>query len=322
MNSPPSPTGGVRPGRTTSGRRLPWRSLLYVPSNRTRYIQRAPKVGADGVIVDLEDSVPDSEKQAARAALGDVVPVVGASGASVLVRINRPLRLGIADLEAAVISGVDALVLPKADSAGYVTEIDRVVSELERERGLAAGSVRLVLLVENAQGVLHAAEIAAASRRSIAIGLGVRDFCTSSGIDVSSPAVAWAMHAVVLSARGAGLQVLGLLTSIGDYEDLAKLKDVAEASRALGSDGATCVHPSQVPVLNEVFGSSVDLEEARRVTASYEAAVAQGHGSVALDGRMIDRATYSWAQSVVQRAPSLGRRSEPNDGQREDEESQ
>ena len=134
-----------------------WRSLLYVPATAERFVAKAADRGADGVILDLEDSIPPDGKAAARAALATAVPTVAAGGCEVLVRINRPWRLALPDLEASVIAGVTGLCLPKVDSLHHLVEIDQVVSELEAERDLPVGRIRFCVLVETAQGIAEAA---------------------------------------------------------------------------------------------------------------------------------------------------------------------
>ncbi len=118
-----------------------WRSLLFVPANQDRFIDGAVKRNADAYVLDLEDSVPLSEKAATRNGLGDAVSRLGSSGLEVLVRINRPWRLAIRDIEASVSDGVTALALPKVPDPGYVCAVSEILEELEAERGLDLGHV-------------------------------------------------------------------------------------------------------------------------------------------------------------------------------------
>ena len=148
-----------------------WRSLLFVPAHVERFVARAHERGADGVILDLEDAVPAEEKPTARAGLAGAAARVGRGGAAVLVRVNRGLRALALDLEAAVIPGVAALVLPKVESADWVREVADAVGELELERGLAPGAVRLVLQIETPAALPRLAEIAAADPRAAAMTL-------------------------------------------------------------------------------------------------------------------------------------------------------
>jgi citrate lyase subunit beta/citryl-CoA lyase len=132
-----------------SDRAIPyWRSILFVPALVDRFIEKAPDIGADAIQIDLEDAVALSDKSAARLRLPDVVKRVARRGADVIVRINRPWRMAIADLEAAVVRGVSTITLPKVESADHVRAVDEIVIELEQERGLPIGGISLLLMIE------------------------------------------------------------------------------------------------------------------------------------------------------------------------------
>ena len=166
-----------------------WRSLLYVPATADRFVAKAAERGADGIILDLEDSIPPDRKEHARLALAGAVAKVAAAGSTeILVRINRPWRLAVRDLEAAVLSGVDGLCLPKVDSADHIQAIDEVVGELETERGLPVGRLRYAVLVETAKGVHEVRAIAQASLRVAAITMGGEDLSADLGLPAADPA--------------------------------------------------------------------------------------------------------------------------------------
>jgi citrate lyase subunit beta / citryl-CoA lyase len=148
-----------------------WRSMLFVPAVNQRFVDGAAARGADAIILDLEDSIPPSQKQAAREALAGAIPIVAKGGADVLVRLNRPWRMLVRDLEAAVIPGVTALMVTKADSPEFVQDVAGIVAELEAERGLPADGIRFVILVETAAAFFRMDEIARAHPRIAAIDL-------------------------------------------------------------------------------------------------------------------------------------------------------
>ncbi|MER8678259.1 aldolase/citrate lyase family protein [Mesorhizobium sp. M0037] len=160
---------------------LRWRSLLFVPAHVPRFVEAAHERGADGVILDLEDSVPQDQKDEARRRLPESVAKVGRKRKSVLVRVNRGLRALAADLDAAVMAGVDALVLPKTDSAELVSEIANAVSELERERNLSLGRIRFLAQIETPGALQRLAAIATAHPRMVAMALGPEDFSAAVG---------------------------------------------------------------------------------------------------------------------------------------------
>ena len=151
--------------------------LVWVQEQAPACRGRAHERGADGVILDLEDAVPPAEKPAARARLAESIRSVGRNGAA-LVRVNHALRQLGADLEAAVQPGLDALGLPKVEEPGFVRDVAEALAELERERGLSEGAVRLVLQIESPAAMFRLPTIAAAHPRVAAMTLGPEDFCT------------------------------------------------------------------------------------------------------------------------------------------------
>lgn len=277
-----------------------WRSLLYVPANAERFVARAAERGADGVILDLEDSIPPDVKPVARAALAAAVPQVGGRGGDVLVRINRPWRLAVADLEASVIAGVTGLCLPKVDSVHHLIEIDQVVSELEAERGLPVGHIRFCVLVETAKGVAEARAIAAGPRVA-AITLGGEDMAADLGLPEPDPAILDPYDSAVrLAAREAGVVPLGYPGSIAEFSDLEVFRRAAEAGRRAGSEGGMAIHPAQVPVLNAAFAPSAqEIAHAEGLLAAFDAALADGLGAVAYKGKMIDKPIVDRARRVL-----------------------
>ncbi|MDX8548637.1 aldolase/citrate lyase family protein, partial [Mesorhizobium sp. VK25A] len=193
-----------------------WRSLLFVPTHIPRFVETARERGADGVILDLEDSVPQDQKSEARRQLPESVAKVGRKGASVLVRVNHGLRALAADLDAAVIAGVDALVLPKTDSAEWVLEIANAVSELERERNLASGRIRFLTQIETPGALQRLAAIASAHPRMVAMSLGPEDFSAAVGGAPEFDLLLAPNLSVLFAARAAGLLPLGFIGSIGE----------------------------------------------------------------------------------------------------------
>ena len=164
-------------------RKLPvWRSALYVPSNVPKFIDGAHKRGADAIIVDLEDSVPIAERPAARRDLQATAENVARGGADVIVRINRPWRQTMLDLEAAISPRVAALAVTKVDSADHIRLIAEVVSELEAERGMAVGTTQFIAMIETPGAWFQMPDIAKADRRIVALTLGGEDFALAMGM--------------------------------------------------------------------------------------------------------------------------------------------
>ena len=278
-----------------------WRSLLYVPATAERFVEKAHTRGADAITLELEDGVAPSEKDRARELIASAAPIAGQWGADVLVRINRPWRLAVKDIEASVSEDVRGLVLPKVDSADHVRAIAEVVEDVEREQGLPVGHTVFFLRIESPEGVLRAAEIADAHPRVVALGLGVGDFSFSLGVSHNGLAVAAAAYQVVLAAVAAGRVPLGLASTITSFADLAEYRLVVVEARRLGFRGAPCVHPSQVPVLNEVFSPTPEeREQARQIIDEYEQALARGVGAITTtSGDFVDIPVYEYAKRTL-----------------------
>ncbi|HKF14616.1 MAG TPA: CoA ester lyase [Gaiellaceae bacterium] len=277
-----------------------WRSLLYVPVTSERFVAKAHERGADAVILELEDAVAPSEKDRARALVREAAARIAEAGVDVLVRINRPWRLAVRDIEAAVDPNVRALVLPKVDSAEHVIGLAEVAASVEEERGLPVGHMLLFPRIEGPRGLLRVAEIANAHPRVVAIGLGSSDFTIATGMEAGGDGNVIASFQVVTAAIAAGRVPIGLVGSITEFGDLDAFRRVAERSRALGLRGAPCVHPSQIPILNEVFAPTDDeLARARRVVEEYEQALAAGEGAVLVDGEFVDIPFYEQAKRLL-----------------------
>lgn len=282
-----------------------WRSLLFVPADRPRYVQKACASGADAVLLDLEDGVAASAKEAARAALADAVGQLRAAGLDVAVRINRPWRLAVCDFEAAVLPGVRAVVLPKVPSGEHVRACAEVVGELETERGLEPGSVALIALIESPSAVERAAGIAGASDRLVALTLGVEDYAAAIGVPPSRDLLLGPASRLVNAARAAGLQAFGAAGSVASYRDLTALADELALARRLGFTASYAIHPDQVETINAAFTpTEAEVERAQAVVDAYRAALDTGRGAVAVGGAMVDEPVYRQAVTTLLRAGS------------------
>jgi len=230
-----------------------WRSQLYVPANNERFIDKAHTRGADAIILDLEDSVPANERAGAREILAQSVASAGQLGADVLVRINRPLREAIADMEAAVIPGVRALFVAKTENPGHLRLIDETVAELEAERGMPAGGIGLGVMIESPGALRRAAKIGAASTRVISMSLGGEDFATEMQAPPNPETLELPKLLCLMAAREAGVMPIGFFGTVADYSDLEAVRTALARSRKFGFEGASCIHPAIVPLLNEAF---------------------------------------------------------------------
>lgn len=277
-----------------------WRSLLYVPANVERYIEKAHTCGADCIQLDLEDSVPASEKARARASIAAASRRLRERGVDVAVRINRSLDLAVRDIEAAVGVDVDALNVSKVHSAAHLQLLDELVSDLERIRGIAVGKTRFIAMIETSSAFFQMPEIAHATTRLVAMGFGSEDFALELGMRPTEETLAMPKQQMIIAAASAGLLPLGFIASIASYRDLDAFRAMARRSRAFGFTGAGCVHPTQVPIVNEAYSPTADeVAEAKRIVAACRVADSNARGSFAIDGSMIDRPIVLRAERVI-----------------------
>ena len=281
------------------------RSSLILPVNVPRFVEKAFARGADAIVLDLEDSVPPQEKASARKLVQGSLAVAGRGGAEVLVRVNNDPALLTDDIDAAVHPGLDGLSIPKAETAAQIQAIVAQVERLERARGVAPGYVRLSLAIETPRGFLALEAIARSSDRIATMSIGVEDYCLELGVEPSADGMEllYPVAHLVTVCKVVGVQPTGLVGSIAGFRDLAVFEGAAQRARQLGCEGAGCIHPDQVTVLNRVFTPDpTKVEHARRVVEAFEDGVRRGTASVNLDGKMVDVPVYKRAQVVLARA--------------------
>ncbi|GEP60886.1 HpcH/HpaI aldolase/citrate lyase family protein [Reyranella soli] len=286
-----------------------WRSILYVPGNVPKFIDKAHERGADCILVDLEDSVTVAEKPTARAMLPETMKKVVRGGADVAVRINRPMRLAIPDIEAAVRPGLAALFITKTEGVQHLRLLDEAVSELERERGMPVGSVGFGAMIEHPRALAELNDIAERGPRVIAMMLGGEDFALETGSIPSDESLELPKRLVAFAAQAHGVAMIGILGTVADYSDPAAYKKSAERAQRFGFSGGTCVHPGLVQALNEAFTPSAeDVAYARKLIAADEKAAAEGRGSFTVDGKMIDIPVIDRARRLIARYDAIERR--------------
>ena len=270
------------------------RSLLFVPANVERFVRKAPETGADAVVLDLEDSVPESAKTDARAKLGWAAEEIRSrSGQLLAVRVNS---IGAPhfreDLRAAAESGIDVVVLPKCDGPEDLLRMREVASEV-------GATFRVIALIESPRGVLAAQNIAS-EEGVIGLAFGKFDFALSMGaLPSSNLNVLVPRSLVAIAAKAHGLVAVD--TPYAALNDLEGLRAEALEAKALGYDGKFAVHPSQVPVINEVFSpSEEDVRWAEMVVEVLDQARKTGRASAELQGTMVDEVHYRIAKRVLE----------------------
>lgn len=287
-----------------SASREPWsiRSMLFMPVNEERFIAKAHTRGADAIILDLEDSIALSAKAAARTMVPEAAARIAGADLDVVVRINSPIRLGIPDLEAVISKDITAIWLPKAESADHVRMIAEVIGELEAERGVPAGKIWMGARIETAKAFMRIDEIATADPRVRTIGLGGEDFSLAIGVEPAFDTLVHPKQHAIIAAHAAGVAPVGLMTSSANFSDLDGMREMVRQSRRYGFVGATCIHPTAVPILNEEFRPAAEeVAHAHRVAEAFEEALKQGKASIQVDGRMVDYPVAYRAQRMLRR---------------------
>jgi citrate lyase subunit beta/citryl-CoA lyase len=304
------PAGDARPERTAPSRepssknRLR-RSRLYVPGNEPKYLMSAGRHRADGVILDLEDSVHADEKDAARLLVRNALRSVDFEGAERMVRINR-LPLGLADLEAILPERPDLILVSKVESAGQIEEVDGAIGRLLPDSG-KDGAPWLMPILESARGIERCYAIAMASDRIAAMTIGLEDYAADIGVvrSASGEEAAWARQRLVNGATAAGVQAIDSV--YGQVDDLDGLRRWCEGARRIGFQGMGCLHPRQIAVIHEAFNpTAAEIEKALEIVAAFETAQAAGLGVVSLGSKMIDPPVVKQAQRLVEQARELG----------------
>lgn len=291
----------------------PWilRSLLFVPGDRAEMIEKAPRYGADALILDLEDGVAPDAKPRARQIIAEALEKGFPPGLPVLVRIN-----GIAsgaledDLGAALRARADAVCLPKCNAPEEIEAIDARLRLLEDQWGVQRGRLRVIPMIESARGVLNAAAIARSHARVAAVGFGAEDFTADIGVTRTREGgeVRFARAAVSLAAHAAGVDPLDGIYA--DFRDPDGLRADTAAARALGYTGKMVIHPGQVSTVHAAFAPSpADVEHARRILAAFDDARARGAGVAVVDGAMVDRPVVLRAQRIL----AIATRSQPGE---------
>jgi citrate lyase subunit beta/citryl-CoA lyase len=276
------------------------RSVLSVPGDRPRFHAKASGIPADEVLFDLEDSVAPGAKTAARLQVVNSLANLRLEGKTVAIRVNGVGSEWFnADLEAAVrCPRVDAVVVPKVNSAQEVIDVERRLSVLDRH-------LAIEVQIETAAGLEHAGEVAAASHLVEALHFGPFDLAASlatpmMGSSIPDEIYLHGLLRILVAARASGRQAIdGPFTQM---DDAAGLERSAVRAAQLGLDGKWAIHPDQIAAINAAFTpTESNVQRARDVVASYRRATVKGHGVIAEAGEMVDEATRRWAKAMLAR---------------------
>ena len=281
------------------------RSRLYVPGSEPKYFVNAALHGADGIILDLEDSVHGIEKDAARLLVRNALRAVDFLQCERMVRINQ-LPLGLEDLDEIVPESPDLILIPKVESPSQIIEASRRIDEIKADYGISR-PIWLMPILESALGIENAFAIAKASEQIVALTIGLEDYTADLGVVKTSTGAEslYARERVVNAAHAAGLQAIDSV--FGDVADMDGLRAWGLSSRALGFEGMGCVHPLQIPVIHQAFAPTpAEIEKARKIVAAFNEAQEKGLGVVSLGSKMIDPPVVQRALKLMARAEAMG----------------
>lgn len=276
------------------------RAMMFMPGNNPAMLQNAGIYGADTVIFDLEDAVAVSEKDAARHLVYHAIKHLQYP-CEVAIRINHiQTPFGLEDLRVVLPAKPDLVRLPKAETAEDIREIDRIITQVEREQGFPDGCIQMMAAIETAKGLMNAYQIATASPRMVALAIGGEDFVADLRTSRSPEGheLFVARSQLVLAARAAGVMVIdSVFTNVNDEAGF-----VAETKliKQLGFDGKSVINPRQIRLVQEIFApTQQEIINAERVLAAYRQALEHNLGVIALDGKMIDTPIVTRAERVL-----------------------
>ena len=283
------------------------RSLLFVPGNQPNMLIKASSFFPDAFVPDMEDSVAWDDKSQARETVSVNLEMLANTGTKVIPRINS-LDTGLCetDLEAIVGPHIFGVSVGKINTPVDVSVISEAIAGLETQCGIAKGSIKLVLWIETAVGILNAHQILSSDDRIIAAAFGAEDFTNDMGIERNEDdrEILFPRSQVAIAARAAG--VLALDTPFFGFRDPDTLKLNSEQSRSIGFKGKFAIHPLQVDIINQCFSpSKEEIAHAMEVIQVFEEAAANGRGSTSLNGQVVDVPVVKRAESLLDQARQM-----------------
>jgi citrate lyase subunit beta / citryl-CoA lyase len=274
------------------------RSRLYLPGNEPKFFVNAGLHSPDGIILDLEDSVAPSEKDAAQLLIRNALRSVDFYGAERMVRINQ-LPKGLDDLKYIIPHNVNVILVPKCESADQIHQLEKEVEKLKKQHKVEK-PIYFMPIIESALGVIKAYEIASASKNNCALAIGLEDYTADIGTQRTNDGreSIFARQMLVNAAKAAGIQAID--TVFSDVADMEALRQSVLEAKSLGFEGKGCIHPRQLKVVHEAFAPTMDeIEKAKKIVLAFEEAEKKGLGVVSLGSKMIDPPVVKRAQRIL-----------------------
>ena len=276
-----------------------FRSLIFVPGNNPRFLEKAKKIQADIVCFDLEDSVPDDEKTSARKLIKNALKSRSEYSSSIFVRTNSPLSGKIpTDLKEIVQKGIDGIVIPKVNNVAELKKIQKTLSGLEKSKKLKP--IQIIPSIESAEGVVNSYSIASFGKRVTAIVFGIFDLLNDLGVEYTkdSPGGKYSRYKIPVDAAAAGISAIDGIWQ--DLNDLKGLQKDCNFGKSLGYSGKSVIHPDQISMVHKSFyPNKTEISWAEKVCKVYLKSTKKGKGATTVDGKMIDEVHYKQAQALL-----------------------
>jgi len=276
-----------------------FRSLIFVPGNNPRFLEKAKKIQADIVCFDLEDSVPDDEKTSARKLIKNALKSHSEYSSSIFVRTNSPLSGKIpSDLKEIIQKGIDGIVIPKVNNVTELKKIQKTLSGLEKSKKLKP--IQIIPSIESAEGVVNSYSIASFGKRVTAIVFGIFDLLNDLGVEYTkdSPGGKYSRYKIPVDAAAAGISAIDGIWQ--DLNDLKGLQKDCNFGKSLGYSGKSVIHPDQISMVHKSFyPNKTEISWAEKVCKVYLKSTKKGKGATTVDGKMIDEVHYKQAQALL-----------------------
>ena len=276
-----------------------FRSLIFVPGNNPRFLEKAKKIQADIVCFDLEDSVPDDEKTSARKLIKNALKSRSEYSSSIFVRTNSPLSGKIpSDLKEIIQKGIDGIVIPKVNNITELKKIQKTLSGLEKSKKLKP--IQIIPSIESAEGVVNSYPIASFGKRVTAIVFGIFDLLNDLGVEYTkdSPGGKYSRYKIPVDAAAAGIYAIDGIWQ--DLNDLKGLQKDCNFGKSLGYAGKSVIHPDQISMVHKSFyPNKTEISWAEKVCKVYLESTKKGKGATTVDGKMIDEVHYKQAQALL-----------------------
>lgn len=275
------------------------RSLIFVPGNNPRFVEKAETLLGDIVCFDLEDSVPLNEKNSARNLIKEALTKRSEYKAEVYVRTNSPISGLIPDdLYQIVQKGIDGIVIPKVNNIKELKKIEKLLVVLEKKRKLKP--IELIPSIESAEGVVNAYNIASSSKRISALVFGVFDLLNDMGIEYAKQAdgAKYARAKIPVDAKAAGKYAIDAIWQ--DLNDETGLEEDCIIGRNLGYIGKSIIHPKQISITHKIFHPTKDeISWAEKVCQAYIESTKKNKGATVVEGKMIDEVHFKRAKTLL-----------------------